>query len=135
MDPKRRALAMVAIFVGLLALHIFLLYRMVNAANWPLAGLLLLAIALFGWRIHHYGTLYAGAAAGRVAKEPAEERRQIRTMAPILAGLLVLHAWLIALTIALGEPLFTVLLLLAVVAFVARLVFYARRWSQIRDAK
>jgi len=50
----------------------------------------------------------------------------------LLAGLLVLHAWLITITWAEGEVLFTVLLLLAVVVFVVRLGFYAWRYPKLR---
>jgi len=132
-DPRPRALLMVGIFVGLLAFHVWLLYRMVGVANWLLAGFLLVAIALFGWRIAHYAALYRGVVAGKAVRGPAEERRQIRLMAPVLAGMLVLHAWLITVTVAAGEVAFTVLLLLAVVVFVARLALYARRYAKLRS--
>ncbi|HEV8594016.1 MAG TPA: hypothetical protein VGR51_00605 [Thermoplasmata archaeon] len=132
MDPRRRALLMVGIFVGLLALHVWLLYRRVVREDWVLAGWLVAAIALFGWRIVHYGNVYRGAIAGRPPKGPTEERRQIRTMVPLLAGLLVLHAWLITITWAEGEVLFTALLLLAVAVFVARIGFYVWRLSVLR---
>ena len=130
-DVRRRALLMIAVFLALLALHVWLLYRMVAAANWLLAGLLLVAIGLFGWRLVHYHRVFIGALAGKAGRTVAEERRQVRIMAPTLAGLLVLHAWLISVTIAAGEILFTVLLLLAVVVFVARLLFYASRISHL----
>ena len=134
MDPIRRALAMVGIFVGLLGFHGWLLYRMLNTANWLLAGLLVLAIGLFGWRIHHYANLYRSAKAGPSGKGPAEERRQIRIMIPVLAALLALHTWLIFLTLAWPDSVekfaFLILLLLAVSIFVARLGFYA--WLHVR---
>ena len=132
MDARRRALLLIAIFVGLLALHVWLLYRRVSRADWVLAGWLVVAMALFGWRIVHYWNVYRGATVGRPSKGPAEERRQIRILGPLLAGLLVLHAWLITITWAEGEVLFTVLLLLAVVVFVVRLAFYARRYMILR---
>lgn len=80
----------------------------------------------------HYGNVYRGAIIGRPPKGPAEERRQIRILVPLLAGLLVLHAWLITITWAEGEVLFTVLLLLAVVVFVARLAFLMRRYRGLK---
>ena len=67
-----------------------------------------------------------------LTRTTAEERRHIRTQVPLLAGLLVLHAWLITITWAEGEILFTILLLLAVAVFVVRLVFYARRYARLR---
>ena len=97
-----------------------------------LAGWLVVAIALFGWRIMHYANVYRGATVGRPPKGPAEERRQIRILGPLLAGLLVLHAWLITITWAEGEVLFTILLLLAVVVFVARIAYYAKRYSVLK---
>src|SRR6266581_1241290 len=60
MEPERRAHVMVSIFVGLLAFHLWLLYRMVAARNTLLVALLLVAIALFGWRIQHYARLGHG---------------------------------------------------------------------------
>jgi hypothetical protein len=132
LDARRRALLLIAIFAGLLALHVWLLYRRVIREDWVLAGWLVVAIALFGWRIMHYANVYRGATVGRPPKGPAEERRQIRIQVPLLAGLLVLHAWLITITWAEGEVLFTVLLLLAVVVFVVRLAFYARRYMILR---
>lgn len=99
-----------------------------------LAGWLVAAIALFGWRIVHYGNVYRGATVGRPPKGPAEERRQIRIQMPLLAGLLVLHAWLITITWAEGEVLFTALLLLAVGIFVLRLAFYAWRYPKLRQS-
>ena len=97
-----------------------------------LAGWLVVAMALFGWRIVHYVKVYRGAIVGRPPKGPAEERRQIRLQVPLLAGLLVLHSWLITITWAEGEVLFTVLLLVAVAVFVFRLAFYARRYPRLR---
>ncbi|HKZ64455.1 MAG TPA: hypothetical protein VJ400_08430 [Thermoplasmata archaeon] len=132
MDSRRRALLLIAIFVGLLALHVWLLYRRVSRADWMLASWLMVAMALFGWRIVHYWNVYRGVTVGRPPKGPAEERRQIRVQVPLLAGLLVLHAWLITITWAEGEVLFTVLLLLAVVVFVVRLGFYAWRYPKLR---
>ena len=131
-DARRRALVMIAVFLILLALHLWLLYRMVAVANWLLAGLLLVAIGLFGWRLLHYHRVFLGAMAGKVGRTAAEERRQMRIMAPTLVALLGLHAWLITITVAAGETLFTVLLLLAVTVFVARLVFYAREYPRLR---
>jgi len=123
---------MVALFAGLLAFHLWLLYRMVSARNLLLVALLLVAIGLFGWRIVHYWNLRGGREPGRARREPAEERRQIVVMGPVLAGLLVLHAWLISVTLAEGETAFAVLLLVAVVVFVVRLGYYARRLLQLR---
>ena len=134
MEPKRRAHVMVGIFVGLLAFHVWLLYRMVAARNTLLVALLLVAIALFGWRIQHYARLWHGIAVTRPPKARAEEIRQIHLMAPVLAALLVLHAWLITAMLAAGELAFVVVLLLAVVVFVARLGFYAWRWTRLRRA-
>jgi len=125
---------MIATFLGLLAFHVWLLYRMVSAANWLLAGLLLVAIGLFGWRLAHYANVHRGVIAGTATRTSAEERRQIRIMAPILASLLVLHAWLITITLAANEIAFTVLLLLAVVVFIARIAYYVRRYMQLRAA-
>lgn len=134
MDARRRALLQVAIFVGLLALHVWLLYRRVIRADWVLAGWLVVAMALFGWRIMHYVNVYRGATVGRPPKGPVEERRQIRILLPLYAVLLVLHAWLITITWAEGEVLFTVLLVLAVVVFVVRLAYYAKRYRVLRNA-
>lgn len=130
---------MVAVFVGLLAFHTWLLYRMVNAANWLLAGLLIVAIALFTWRIHHYAALSRAAGPGARPRSTAEELRQIRMMAPVLTSLLVLHAWLITFTLStnpltLVEYVFAALLFVAVIVFAARLVYYARRLSALRKA-
>ena len=134
MEPRPRALVMVGIFVGLLAFHVYLLYRRVAVADWLLAGWLLVAIGLFGWRIVHYAAIYRGVVAGKVARGPAEERRQIRMMGPVLVALLVLHAWLITVTVAEGEVAFTLLLFVAVAVFVARLAFYAWRYAKLRSA-
>lgn len=134
MDPKRRALLLVGTFVGLLALHLWLLYRRVIREDWVLSGWLFVAIALFAWRIAHYGNVYRGAVVGRPPKGPVEERHQIRILVPLFVGLLVLHAWLITVTWAEGDVLFTALLVLAVAVFVARLVVYARRYADLRRA-
>ncbi len=129
---------MIGIFVGLLALHVWLLYRMVSTANGLVAGLLLVAIALFGWRLVHYANVYRGVAGRKVTMEPSGERRQIRIMGPTLAALLAIHAWLVSLVLAWApsteRSLFLVLLLLAVVVFAARLAFYARRYALLRRA-
>lgn len=132
MDPHRRMLALIAAFVGLLAFHLWLLYRMLTVGNTPLAALLVVAIGLFAWRIAHYANRYRGAVGAMASGEPRGERQQIRIMAPVLAGLLVLHAWLITVTLAAQEYAFTVLLGLAVAIFVARLAFYAKRYATLK---
>jgi len=110
----------------------WLLYRRVTRADWLLAGWLVAAMALFAWRIAHYVKVYFGATVGKPPRAIAEERRHIRIQVPVLAGLLVLHAWLITITWAEGEILFTILLLLAVGVFVIRIAFYARRYARLR---
>ena len=136
MEPKPRALLMVGIFAGLLAFHLWLLYRMLVRGDALLSTLLVVAIALFVWRIVHYANVYRGAVSGKAAKGPAEELRQIRILLPVLAALLALHAWLISLLVATPESFertaFLALLFLAVGIFVVRLGFYARRYGQLR---
>lgn len=136
MEPKRRASLMIAAFAGLLAFHLWLLYRMLVRGDVVLSTLLLVAIVLFVWRIHHYGSVFRVAAPGTETKGPADELRQIRTMIPVLAALLALHAWLISLLVAapasVERSAFLALLLLAVAIFVTRLGFYARRYATLR---
>lgn len=131
---------MVAVFLGLLAFHSWLLYRMVNQGNWLLAGLLLVAIGLFLWRIVHYAALYRAHTAGEARRDAATERRQIRTMIPVLVGLLALHASLIWVTLATNpltvvEYIFAALLVGAVFTFVVRLVYYGRRLAALRKER
>ncbi len=136
MGPKRRAFLMIAVFAGLLAFHMWLLYRMLVRGDVVLSTLLLVAIVLFVWRIHHYGRVFRVAALGKETKGPAEELRQVRTMLPVLAALLALHTWLISLLVAAPESFersaFLALLLLAIAIFVTRLGFYARRYANLR---
>ena len=132
MDPRRKALSLVGVFVGLLGFHLWLLQRMVAVGNVLVSGLLIVAISLFAWRIVHYGNRFRGGPGPRVVEDPAEELRRIRIYAPVLAALLVLHAWLIALMWAAGEFLFVLVLAGAVAVFVIRLSFYARRWAALR---
>lgn len=125
---------MVAAFVVLLAFHLWLLYRMIVAQNTALAVLLVIAIGLFAWRIHHYVRLYTRVAGEKGARTREEELRQTRIMIPVLAALLALHAWLISLMYpppSIVETVFLALLVLAVAVFVARLVYYARRYRQL----
>lgn len=108
----------------------WLLARMLAARNAPLAFLLVVAIGLFAWRILHYANEYRRPAAN--AGTPVDERRRIRIMVPVLAALLGLHAWLITLTVAMGDLAFTALLVLAVVVFAVRLAIYALRYGALR---
>ena len=132
-------LALIAVFVGLLAFHLWLLNRMVARGDTFLSALLIVAIGLFAWRIVHYARRYRGIAQTRPPRDGAAERRQIRIMTPVLVGLLVLHAWLLvvtlsATTLTVTEYAFAALLVLAVVTFVARLAYYAKRYSILKRA-
>lgn len=138
MEPRKRDLALLGTFALLLAFHLWLLYRMIAARNAFLGALLLVAIGLFAWRIHHYAIRYRGAVQGHAPRGPADELRQIRVIVPVLGGLLALHVWLISVMVT-GPPtlessVFLVLLVGAVVAFVTRLAWYGRRYSRIRKA-
>ena len=137
MDARRRMLALLAVFVGLLGFHLWILSRMVARGDAFLSALLVVAIGLFAWRIVHYARRYRGLDRPKEEKEAAAERRQIRIMAPVLVGLLVLHAWLITITLSMTpltvvEYAFAALLVLAVVIFVARLVYYAKRYAVLK---
>jgi len=114
----------------------WLLYRMLVRGDVVLSTLLVVAIALFVWRIVHYASAYRGAVTGKATKAPAEELRQIRILLPVLAALLALHAWLISVLLSAPESIertaFLALLFLAVGIFVVRLGFYARRYGQLR---
>jgi len=123
---------LLATFVALLAFHSWLLYRMVSAQNWLLAALLVLAIGLFLWRIAHYAAAAHASTLHRAALDREQELRQIRLMAPVLSGALVLHAWLISLLLPIQEYAFVALLFVAVGAFVYRLALYAKRYSELR---
>jgi len=130
-------LALIAVFLGLLAFHVWLLSRMLARGDTFLSALLIVAIGLFAWRIVHYARRYRGVEPRKAEKDGASERRQIRIMAPVLVGLLVLHAWLLAVTLSvtpltLTEYAFAALLVLAVVVFVARLAYYARRYAILK---
>ena len=133
MDPRRRALLMVLIFVGLLVFHLWLLNRVTSARNTVLSVLLAIAVGLFSWRIAHYVGRYRGVVAAR-KDTPAMERRRILMIVPVIAALLPIHAWLLSLTLAMGDYPLTGVLILSVVVFVARLVFYARRYLSLRAA-
>jgi len=89
MDARRRMLALLAVFVGLLGFHLWLLSRMVARGDAFLSALLVVAIGLFAWRIVHYARRYRGLERPKEEMEAALERRQIRIMAPVLVGLLV----------------------------------------------
>jgi len=137
MDARRRMLALLAVFVGLLGFHLWLLSRMVARGDAFLSALLVVAIGLFAWRIVHYARRYRGLERPKEEMEAALERRQIRIMAPVLVGLLVLHAWLITITLSMTpltviEYSFAALLVLAVVTFVARLFYYAKRYAVLK---
>jgi len=139
MDPGRRMLALIAVFVGLLAFHLWLLSRMVARGDTFLSALLIVAIGLFAWRIVHYARRYRGIEKRKVEKDGAAERRQIRIMAPVLVGLLALHAWLLTVTLSaptltLTEYAFAALLVMAVVTFVTRLAYYAKRYATLKKA-
>src|SRR3990170_2692928 len=78
MDAKRRAVLMVAIFLGLLAFHGWLLYRVARAGNTVLAVLLAIAVGLFAWRIAHYAGRYRnGERAATVAQERRRDRKSV----------------------------------------------------------
>jgi len=139
MDPRRRMLALIAVFIGLLAFHLWILSRMIARGDTFLSALLVVAIGLFAVRIVHYARRYRGIEQRKAEKDGASERRQIRIMAPVLVGLLALHAWLLvvtlsATTLTVTEYAFAALLVLAVVTFVARLAYYAKRYSILKRA-
>ena len=129
MDAKRRAVLMVAIFLGLLAFHGWLLYRVARAGNTVLAVLLAIAVGLFAWRIAHYAGRYRN---GERAATVAQERRRIALIAPVLAALLPLHAWMISLTLSMADYVLTGVLVVSVAVFTARLAFYWRRYAGLR---
>ena len=131
MDPRRQAAVLLAVFVGLLGFHLWLLQRTLARADLLLSTLLAVAVAVFAWRIVHYGNRI------RVPRPSAPENREtelrrIRTYTPILGGLLVLHAWLISVVWVAGEVVFVALLSAAIAVFAIRLGMYARRWRTLR---
>lgn len=128
MDTSHRALILSGTFAGLLAFHIWLLQRMVARGDTLLATLLVAAITMFAWRIVHYWKLYRRGPVTSVPEDPTVELRRIRTYGSLLAVLLPFHAWLLYQMILIGEILFSVLLLSAVVVFVYRLIGYAGRY-------
>jgi hypothetical protein len=137
MDLRRRMLALIAVFIGLLGFHVWVLSRTVARGDAFLSALLVIAIGLFAWRLVHYARRYRGSEPPKAERDGISELRQIRLMTPVLVGLLILHAWLITATLSVTpltatEYVFASLLVLAVVVFVARLAFYARRYTILR---
>ena len=131
MDPRRRDAVLLVAFAGLLAFHLWLLQRTVSSGNAALSALLAVAVAVFAWRIVHHGNRLRGAVPA-VPETRETELRRIRIYAPILGGLLVLHAWLISQLWAAGDVVFVALLAAAVTVFAVRLAMYARRWRELR---
>jgi ABC-type uncharacterized transport system permease subunit len=130
-------LALIAVFVGLLAFHFWLLSRMVARGDALLSALLVVAIVMFAWRLVHYARRLRRLDTRTVEKDRITELGQIRIMAPALVGLLALHAWLLYVTLSTPEPTsveyaFAALLVLAVVVFITRLAYYARRYAALR---
>ena len=131
MDPRRQAAVLLAVFVGLLGFHLWLLQRTLARADPLLSTLLAIAVAVFAWRIVHYGNRIR-VPLPSAPEDRETELRRIRTYAPILGGLLVLHAWLISVAWVAGEVVFVALLSAAITVFAIRLAMYARRWRALR---
>ena len=133
MDSRGRARVLVATFIALLALHMWVLTRMIARQDYLLIILLVVAIALFAWRLGHYATI-AAAPPKEERSVPGSELRRIRFLIPVLAGVFFLHVWLMTQMIAAGETLFTAALAVGAAVIAVRVGAYALRYRQIRRA-
>lgn len=133
MDSRQKALVLFLAMVGLFGFHLFLLSRTVSQGNVLLSGLLIVAVGLFSWRTVHYWVRFRQAAEPAPILDPQEEIVRMRNWSLVLAGLLVLHAWLF--TTALSVDLVLAGgLALAMAIFVYRLAFYGLRYAKVREA-
>lgn len=133
MDPRQRARVLVVTFVGLLALHGWVLTRMIARQDNLIIVLLLVAIALFTWRLGHYAAI-AVAPPAVESSRPGNELQRIRFLVPVLAGVFALHVWLMTQMIAAGENLFTAALAVGAGVIAVRVGAYALRYRHLRRA-
>jgi hypothetical protein len=133
MDSRRKALALFFVMVGLVGFHIWLLSRTVARGDVFLSGLLFVAVSLFSWRIVHYWMRFRVAAEPAPVLDPREEILRMRNWSLLLAGLLVLHAWLFLQVLRVDIVLASALAL-AIAVFVYRLATYGLRFAELRKA-
>lgn len=134
MDSRQKTLTLSLVMVGLFGFHLWLLSRTVARGDVFLSGLLLVAVGLFSWRIVHYWRRFHAAVEPAPALDSRDEILRIRNWSLLLVGLLVLHGWLFATVLSLGDVFFASALALAMAIFVYRLGYYGVRYAQLRRA-
>ena len=134
MDSRQKTLTLFLAMLGLLGFHLWLLSRTVARGDVFLSGLLLVAMGLFSWRTVHYWGRFRGTPESPAGVDSPDERRRIRNWSLLLVGLLVLHGWLFATVLSLGDVFFGSALALAMAIFVYRLGSYGVRYAQLRRA-
>lgn len=134
MDARRKTFVLFLAMVGLFGFHLWLLTRTIRQGDILLSGLLIVAVGLFSWRTVHYWSRFRGAPESPPSVDSPDERRRIRDWSLLLAGLLVLHAWLFVTVASIGDVFLASGLALAMAVFVYRLIYYGFRYRQLRRA-
>ena len=124
---------MIALFIGLLVLHVWLLTRTLERGDALISILLVVAIVLFVQRLMHYA-LPSNRPREPARRDARQELLHLRKRTLIFLALIAMHAFVLWQFVGTEDLWVVVLLAASMGLFVYRTAVYSRRYLALRRA-